>query len=161
MSQSSQLAIRNIIESCEPVTSEIRRLIHSGLTCTKDLCDRLNESHSQSPDATRQRLARMVKAGELIRMRRGAYALPNASCDFLPDAAPTAPQTSTSPPLEFGIIPALTHLSAPHGISTETAYTLKDYTMYQVLNGSNRHNFVRIAPNLTTLGMVKGSPSSP
>ena len=115
MSQSSQLAISNIIESCEPVTNEIKRLIHSGLTCTKDLCDRLNESHSQSPDATRQQLTRLVKVDELIRMRRGVYALPNASCDFLPDAAPTAPQTSIFPPLEFGIIPALNHLSAPVG----------------------------------------------
>ena len=115
MSQSSQLAIRDIIESCEPVTNEIKRLIHSGLTCTKDLCDRLNESHSQSPDATRQQLTRLVKVDELIRMRRGVYALPNASCDFLPDAAPTAPQTSIFPPLEFGIIPALNHLSAPVG----------------------------------------------
>ena len=114
MSQSSQLSNRNIIASCEDVTKAIKRLIHSGLTCTKDICNRLNESHSQSPDAIRQRLARMVRAGELLRIRRGAYALPNASCDFLPDAVPTAPQASTSLPLDFRI-PALTHLSAPAG----------------------------------------------
>ena len=81
MSQSSQPAIRVLIAGCEDVTNSIKALIASGITSGKDISERI----SQSPAATRQRLTRMVKSGELIRTGRGVYALPNARCDFLPD----------------------------------------------------------------------------
>ena len=81
MSQSSQPAISTLIAGCEDVTNSIKALIASGITSGKDISERI----LQSPAATRQRLTRMVKSGELIRTGRGVYALPNARCDFLPD----------------------------------------------------------------------------
>ena len=81
MSQSSQPAISTLIAGCEDVTNSIKALIASGITSGKDISERI----SQSPAATRQRLTRMVKSGELIRTGRGVYELPNARCDFLPD----------------------------------------------------------------------------
>ena len=84
MSQVIPPAIRAPIVGGMDVTKQIQALIYSGLRGAKDIYDRLNESHSLSPAAIRQRLARMVRSGKLIRTERGVYALPNAGCDFLP-----------------------------------------------------------------------------
>ena len=81
MSQSAAPTIRVPIVGAADVTNSIKALIASGITSGKDISEHI----SQSPAATRQRLTRMVKSGELIRTGRGVYALPNARCDFLPD----------------------------------------------------------------------------
>ena len=84
MSQSSQPAIGALIAGCGDVTNSILDQIRHGITRSKHIETALCTHAEINPAAVRQQLSRMVKSGKLIRKGRGAYALPNADCDFLP-----------------------------------------------------------------------------
>ena len=123
MSQVIPPAIRAPIVGGMDVTKQIQALIYSGLRGAKDICDRLNESHSLSPAAIRQRLARMVRSGKLIRTERGVYALSDAGYDFLP---PVEAENDPMPRLIPAYLPLGLDISELLGRVTQDVFRGRD-----------------------------------